>query len=141
MFCSAEEEAFKATAMVSALNTARPSAGGAPATATVRQGQPRGGRGGAGGGRAGVSVVSSAWAIRAPVQISQVQISPIQVSPIQISDDSSSEDSEEDDDEDHFGFGRCFRCGESGILTSLLPSYNCISDSGEPGHWVRNCPY
>ena len=126
--------------MVSALNTARPSAGGALATATVRQGQPRGGRGGAGGARGGVALVSGGggvgrggvalvgggggggwggWPFGAPLQMRE---QAVRQSPIQISDSSeTSEDSEdeEDDEEDHFAFGRCFRCGESVILTIL----------------------
>ena len=135
LFCSsADEEEFKATATVSALNTARP-----PATATVRQGQPRGGRGGAAGGGAGrrwVRLAGGGGVWQSPTQITE------QTAPIQISDSSeTSEDDEDDeDDDDHFGFGRCFRCGES-VGNHSLTSYNYISDAGERGHWVRSCPY
>ena len=143
LFCLAEEEEFKATATASALSTARPSGGGAPTTATVCQSEPRGGRGGAASGRGGVAVVRGGGGVGRGVirGLVQIQEPRVQVAPIQISDDSSetSDDSEEGE-VDYSGFGRCFRCGELGS-DHPLPSYIYISHSGEPGHWVRNCPY
>ena len=69
--------------------------------------------GGGGVGRGG-------WPFGAPIMIRE---QAVRMSPIQISDSSeTSEDSEEEEDEeDHFAFGRCFRCGESVILT--IPSF------------------
>ena len=94
----AEEEKFRATATVSALNTARSSLGASPSQRS-QQGQPRGrGAGPRGGGRGGRGGAHS----RQPMN------------PIVIQDESSeeSDDSDGDGDDDPFGFGRCFRCGE-----------------------------
>ena len=112
MFCPEEEEKFKAIATVSALNTAGP----------VRQAQLSVGRRGGGRGRAGLGGLG--WTRRAGgragVQIrQQTALTPPAFRPASDlisleSTEVSSEEEQEEEEENYFGFGRCFRCGESG---------------------------
>ena len=93
---------------MSALNTA----------GEVRQGQPSGrgrgraDRGGRGGWSRGVGSRGGGVARNNGVQRLREQTVQIIPTPIEISTDSD-ESEEEEEDDDQFGFGRCFRCGES----------------------------